>query len=71
MGNLYLSGLDFAKIGQVVVNNGEWQGKKILSASWIKEICSVNHDLLEGRSFCNRLRKFLVQNDKESRREIV
>jgi CubicO group peptidase (beta-lactamase class C family) len=45
MGNLYLSGLDFAKIGHVVAGNGEAQGKRIVSAAWIKAICSVNFDI--------------------------
>lgn len=38
MGNLYLSTLDFAKIGQLVLNKGLWQGQKIVSSAWINEM---------------------------------
>lgn len=51
MGNLYISGLDFAKIGQVVAGKGEWNGKKIVSPSWIKEIRSVNFDISNTNPF--------------------
>lgn len=28
---------DFAKLGRLFLNNGNWDGKQILSASWVKE----------------------------------
>lgn len=45
MGNLYLSTLDFAKLGQLVINKGQWQGKKIVSSSWIDEISRKRFDI--------------------------
>ena len=36
-GGLYLRPRDMAKIGCMVLNNGRWQGKQIVSESWIKE----------------------------------
>ena len=36
-GGLYLSIYDFAKIGQLVLNNGTWQGERIISEKWLKE----------------------------------
>lgn len=45
MGNLYLSTLDFAKLGQLVINKGLWQGKKIVSPTWINEISRKRFDL--------------------------
>lgn len=38
MGNLYISTLDFAKIGQLVINKGIWNGKKIVSTNWIDKL---------------------------------
>jgi CubicO group peptidase (beta-lactamase class C family) len=65
MGNLYLSGVDFAKIGQVVAGNGEWQGKRIVSASWIKEICSVNFDISNEGSFASGYGNFWFKETKK------
>ena len=36
-GGLYLSIYDFAKIGQLILNNGIWQGKRIISENWLLE----------------------------------
>lgn len=38
MGNLYLSTLDFAKIGQLVLNEGKWNGNTIVSSQWIQKM---------------------------------
>ena len=38
MGNLYLTTLDFAKLGQLIVNEGKWEGQQIISADWIKAL---------------------------------
>lgn len=45
MGNLYLTTLDFAKLGQLVITKGLWQGKKIVSPTWINEISRKRFDL--------------------------
>jgi CubicO group peptidase (beta-lactamase class C family) len=45
MGNLYISALDFAKIGQLVLNKGSWLGKQLISSSWINEISKKKFDL--------------------------
>ena len=64
MGNLYLSGIDFAKIGQVVATNGEWNGKRIVSASWIKQICSVNFDISKENPFASGYGNFWFKTTK-------
>ena len=48
MGNLYLSTLDFAKIGYVVLNDGKWDGQQIVSASWIDEMLTKHLDISSG-----------------------
>jgi len=40
LGGLYLSIYDFAKIGQLVMNNGTWQGKRVISEKWMQESTS-------------------------------
>jgi len=34
---LYLTSRDFAKIGQLILNKGKWNGKQIVSETWIEE----------------------------------
>ena len=36
-GGLFLCPRDMAKLGQLFVNNGRWNGQKILSPAWIEE----------------------------------
>ncbi len=36
-GGLYLLPRDMAKFGQLYLNEGEWKGKRIISADWIRE----------------------------------
>ena len=38
MGNLYISTLDFAKIGLLVLNGGKWNDKQLISKKWTAEI---------------------------------
>ena len=37
---LYMTPRDLAKIGQLVLNRGQWNGKQIVSANWIDEATS-------------------------------
>ncbi|HEY3913100.1 MAG TPA: serine hydrolase, partial [Verrucomicrobiae bacterium] len=41
-GGLFLRPRDMAKIGQLFLNDGRWQGKQIVSENWVKE-STVNH----------------------------
>jgi len=47
MGNLYISTLDFAKIGTLMLNQGLWDGKRIVSSNWVNEI-TVPRISIEG-----------------------
>lgn len=37
-GNLFITGLDFAKLGLLVLNKGNWQGKQLISENYIREM---------------------------------
>ncbi len=39
-GGLWLRPRDFLKLGQLVLNGGQWQGKQLISKSWINESTS-------------------------------
>jgi CubicO group peptidase (beta-lactamase class C family) len=65
MGNLYLSALDFAKIGQLVMNKGEWQGKKIVSSTWIDKIYQTRFDISKEDPFASSYGYFWFASTKE------
>ena len=35
---MYLSTRDMAKVGQLMLDNGEWNGKQLFSKKWLKKI---------------------------------
>ena len=39
--HIYISTRDMAKIGQLMLNKGEWNGKQIVSKNWIKKITTT------------------------------
>jgi CubicO group peptidase (beta-lactamase class C family) len=39
--HMYLSTRDMAKIGQLMLNEGKWNGKQIISKDWIKKITTT------------------------------
>ena len=39
--HMYISSRDMAKIGQLMLNKGEWNGKQIISEEWIEKITST------------------------------
>jgi CubicO group peptidase (beta-lactamase class C family) len=51
MGNLYISTLDFARIGELVLQKGKWQGKQVVSASWISELSTPRIDISGDNPF--------------------
>jgi CubicO group peptidase (beta-lactamase class C family) len=65
MGNLYLSTLDFAKLGQLIINKGQWQGKKIISSTWIDEITKKRFDISKVDPFANSYGYFWFFTTKE------
>lgn len=53
MGNIYLSNLDFAKIGAMVANEGVWKGKQIISREWIKALSTKHLDISKQDPFAD------------------
>lgn len=45
MGNLYMSALDFAKLGMLILNDGQWQNQQIVSKGWISEMLKPRLDI--------------------------
>jgi CubicO group peptidase (beta-lactamase class C family) len=45
MGNLYITALDFAKLGQLMVNKGQWEGKQVISDAWIRQLGVKRFDI--------------------------
>ncbi|GAA4237774.1 serine hydrolase [Postechiella marina] len=39
---LYLTSRDLAKIGQLILNNGTWKGKQIVSKNWVEASTTTN-----------------------------
>jgi CubicO group peptidase (beta-lactamase class C family) len=65
MGNLYISTLDFAKIGQLLINKGQWQGKQIVSSTWTSEISKKRFDISKDDPFANSYGYFWFVATKE------
>ena len=47
-GGLYLSAHDLAKIGQVFLKGGMWEGKEVVSSAWIKDSVSPHVNVPGG-----------------------
>ncbi|MEM6804770.1 MAG: serine hydrolase [Bacteroidota bacterium] len=39
--HFYLSSRDMAKLGQLMLNQGEWEGKQLISKDWVKKITTT------------------------------
>ena len=50
-GGLALTMLDLAKIGRLYLNRGQWNGKRIVSESWVEQSTAYSEDN-EGYHFC-------------------
>ena len=62
-----LSAHDLALIGQLVVNDGEWNGEQLIPADWIKQSTGcysmLNENLGGGRSLCYGMMWEVVQRE--------
>ena len=50
-GGLYLEAEDLAKIGQLILNKGIWNGKQIVSSQWIEKSTSRLSDTTQVRDY--------------------
>jgi CubicO group peptidase (beta-lactamase class C family) len=55
---------DFAKFGRLYLNNGNWNGKQVISANWIKE--STTPDVTNGGTNYYKYQWWLSPNDPGS-----
>lgn len=53
MGNLYLTTLDFAKLGLLMLNEGAWSGEQIVSARWVRESTQAHVDISATSPFAS------------------
>lgn len=44
-GGLRINGRDFLKFGQLILNDGDWNGRRILNRGWAREALKIRHDL--------------------------
>jgi len=42
MGGLFLNRFELAKLGQLCLNEGEWNGRRLVSAAWIREATAAH-----------------------------
>lgn len=52
-GNLYLSTLDFAKLGVLLVNEGSWRGKQLIDPGYIKKFSEETFDISADNPFAD------------------
>ena len=53
MGNLYLEPRDLAKLGQVMLDNGQWNGQQILPKSFVKKSFEKRFDISDNDPFAH------------------
>lgn len=50
LGGLNATLRDYAKVGQLFLHQGKWQGKQIVPSDWVKESTSINGEHLQPNS---------------------
>lgn len=51
MGNLYFQARDYAKLGQVMLQNGKWNGQQIISKDFVEKSFQVKFDISKEDPF--------------------
>ncbi|MEM8567736.1 MAG: serine hydrolase [Bacteroidota bacterium] len=52
-GNLYLSTIDFAKLGVLVLNKGKWENSQIISEEYMNELSRKTFDISDTNPFAD------------------
>ncbi len=63
-GNIYLTALDFAKLGVLITNEGKWKGEQIVSPAYLDELSSPVFDLSEDNPFADHYVNLWYQSNR-------
>lgn len=63
-GNLYLSTLDFAKLGVLVINGGKWGSQQLLDAGYIKSLYKESFDLRDDNPYSDAYGMFWYKSHR-------
>lgn len=62
-GGLHITGRDFLKMGQLFLDDGQWQGKKLLRDDWIaKAVAPIQHMFQQGYGYAWWIMDFPYQD---------
>lgn len=53
MGNIYMQARDLAKLGQLMLNHGQWNSQQIISENWIKDSFKKKFDIASTDPFAH------------------
>lgn len=64
-GNLYITGIDFAKLGQLVLQQGKWGNSQVISQEWIHKMTSSHIAVSNNEPEADRYGYFWYLSHKE------
>ncbi|NVJ47892.1 MAG: serine hydrolase [Cytophagia bacterium] len=63
-GNLYMTTLDFAKLGLLVANEGKWNGGQIVNPDYIKELLREDFDIYDNNPYADAYGMFWYKSHR-------
>jgi len=69
-GGLALRSRDLAKVGQLMLNNGEWSGQQLVSKDWIGESLKPRHKLSLSRGYGYYWNEMLYEFEEKGEKAI-
>ncbi|MEM6532555.1 MAG: serine hydrolase [Myxococcota bacterium] len=70
-GNLYLTTLDFARLGSLVLNEGVWKGQRIIGAAYIERLMRHSIDIEGDNPFADRYGMFWYRGMKRYQKKSI